>query len=452
MAVIDFEVAKRAIVQIYPAQADNIVGTGFWVGGRYLMTCAHVVAAALRIPARQRYEDVKEFPVRLAFAEANQRRKRLAEIIYYNYREEEGGKDAAVLKLLEGIDFECEPIRISTGLLEARGAKVISFGYIDANQGGRNIDAKTTGTIGGGGWLQVDSSKMQGLPVLEGISGAPVWCDRIGFVGMLVAREQRRSEDRIGFIIPNTRLSEPRRLIQGALVCDVLQPCEAQIKRKIQLAYEVCRGGVVPGRSHTELEDMVNELANRGAGEQNKLLAFMACLLNDLERPAFDALNAVLTDLAERFADDLESVDFNAIRVKMREAVLIHQVQAPEPKNPALWVSVCAADMTGTPPFSIEAWLVPNPEVYDPQTGKGALKLTSKVLKKRRGKPQGVVGVAAEDISEEALDYAQIPLLMPSYLDQVESKHGIDQEDLTIELFLPISLMNQPIERMGIPN
>ncbi|MGB3298679.1 MAG: trypsin-like peptidase domain-containing protein [Phormidesmis sp.] len=446
--MIDFEVAKRAIVQIYPAQADNIVGTGFWVGGRYLMTCAHVVAAALGIPARQRHEDVKEFPVRLAFAEANQKRKRVAEIIYYQYQEEEGGKDAAVLKLSEDIDFECEPIYISTGLLKTSGARVVSFGYIDANSGGRNIDAETKGGIGSGGWLQVDSSKTQGLPVLEGISGAPVWCDRTGLVGMLVAREQRRSEDRIGFIIPNNKLSEPRRLIQSRLVCDALRSDEASIEQKIRLAYEVCRGHLISGPPHTDLKAMTDELANRGAGEQNKLLAFIACLLNDLERSAFDALINALTALAERFADDSEPIDFNTVRVKMREAVLAHQAQAPAQENPALWVSVCAADMTGTPPFSIEAWLVPNPEAYDPQTGKGALKLSSKILKQHRG----VEGTVVEDISEESLDYAQIPLFMASYLDQVERGHDINQEDLTIELFLPISLMNQPIERMGIPD
>ena len=90
---------------------------------------------------------------------------------------------------------------------------------------------------------------------------------------------------------------------------------------------------------------------------------------------------------------------------------------------------------------------MPNPEVYDPQTGKGALKLSSKVLKTH----QGIAGAAAKDISEEALDYSQIPAFMASYLKQVEDGYSIDQEDLTIELFLPISLMNQPIERMGIP-
>ncbi|MEA5467189.1 hypothetical protein [Leptothoe sp. PORK10 BA2] len=39
-----------------------------------------MIAAALKIPAQQRDEDVKKFSVWLAFGEAKQRRKRLANI------------------------------------------------------------------------------------------------------------------------------------------------------------------------------------------------------------------------------------------------------------------------------------------------------------------------------------------------------------------------------------
>ena len=135
----------------------------------------------------------------------------------------------------------------------------------------------------------------------------------------------------------------------------------------------------------------------------------------------------------------------------MRDLMLLYQRQKPAAKSPVLWVSVHAADVTGTPPFSIEAWLVPNPDVYDPQTGKGAIKLSSKVLEKHREKSQNTVLASEKGISEDKLNYDDIRLFIASYLEQVGYAHGIDQEDLTVELFLPLSLMNQPIERMGIP-
>lgn len=52
--IADFEAAKKAIVQIYYGQGDQIAGTGFWVGGRYVLTCAHVVLAVLKPPTDEK--------------------------------------------------------------------------------------------------------------------------------------------------------------------------------------------------------------------------------------------------------------------------------------------------------------------------------------------------------------------------------------------------------------
>lgn len=189
-------------------------------------------------------------------------------------------------------------------------------------------------------------------------------------------------------------------------------------------------------------------MANQGAGAEdapNKLLQFIACLLNELEQPSFEKLIAELTSLAERLTDDSKAADLNALRVKMRDAALRHRQQAVEPANPTLLVIVHAADITGAPPFSIEAWLIPNPEAYDLQTGRGAKKLSSQVLQRHLR----VVGTPDLSISEEALDYAELPLMMTTYLEQV-CDEGIDLEDLTVELFLPFSLMDEPVERMLI--
>lgn len=60
--------------------------------------------------------------------------------------------------------------------------------------------------------------------------------------------------------------------------------------------------------------------------------------------------------------------------------------------------------------------------------------------------------VARERRSEDRIGFI-IPvseLSEPRRFIQAGLRWGIKQEDLTIELFLPFSLMNQPIERMGI--
>lgn len=447
MLIADFEVAKRAIAQIYYADSDEIVGTGFWVGGRYLITCAHVVRAALRPSDCPSYDDIKGHSIRLVFAEAKQVQKLSAEVIYCKYEPRDGGKDAAVLMLEKSLCFDCHPIHMPAYFSGINGVDVKAFGYIDGHPMGLNLETKTRGTVGGGGWIQVDSSKTRGIAVSEGLSGAPVWCDRYGLAGMVVARDKNK-EDRVGFIIPVDELSEPRRLIHSQLLLDILKPHEASLNDRIMSSYRVCRGRHAAERSHTNLEDMLTELANRGKGSEglpNKLIQLIACLLNNLEPLAFQGLIADLNALVECLADEANTIDLNAVRVSMRDVALAHNSQRVEPVNPKLWVSVHAADITGAPPFSIEAWLIPDPEGYDAKTGEGAVKLSSQVLPKHLSVMRLPDDIS---ISEEAIDYEHLPLMMATYLDQVVRGQGIEPEDLTLELFLPFSLLNEPVERM----
>lgn len=446
--IADFEVAKKAIVQIHYDQGDQIAGTGFWVGGRYVITCAHVVSAVLKSPECPTHEKMLGQMVHLVFAQAGQMQKCSAEVIYCQYEHSEGGKDAAVLRLKEELCFDCHTIRMPTYFLGTYGAEVKAFGYIGGSPGGRNIETETRGSVGGSGWIQVDSSKTSGMPVLEGLSGAPVWCEGSGLAGMVVARDAKSREDRIGFIIPVDELSEPRRLIQGQLLLDILKPHEDVLTRRVQLAYQVCRSDYAVGRSQTSLDGILEELANQGAGAEgapNRLIQFVACLLNELEMPMFEKLVAELTGLAERLADDSKAADLNAVRAMMRDAALKHRQQTVEPANPTLLVSVHAADITGAPPFSVEAWLISNPATYDMKTGQGSRKLSSQGLEKHLR----VVGTPDISILEESIDYAELPLVIATYLEQA-CEVGIDLEDLTVELFLPFSLMNQPVERMLI--
>ena len=374
--------------------------------------------------------------------------ERSAEVIYCQYEDREGGEDAAVLRLKEELCFDCHAIRLPTYFSGIDGAKVKAFGYVGSSPGGRNIKTETRGSVGGSGWIQVDSSKTSGMPILEGLSGSPVWCESSGLAGIVIARDAKRGEDRIGFIIPVDELSEPRRLIHRQLLLDILKPYEDRLTRHVQLAYQVCRSGYAVGRSQNTLDGILEELGNQGVGAKdapNKLLQFIACLLNELETPAFDKLIAELTGLAERLRDDSKAANLNDVRAMMRDAALKHRQQSVEPANPTLLVSVHAADITGTPPFSVEALLIANPEAYDAKTGQGSKKLSLEGIEKHLR----VVKMPNVSVSEESIDYGDLPLVIATYLEQVCEK-GVDLEDLTVELFLPLSLMDKPIERMLI--
>ena len=58
------EPLKSSVVRFYHANG-NVVGAGFLVADRYVLTCAHVVAAALTLPNNT--EATPEQPVQIDF-------------------------------------------------------------------------------------------------------------------------------------------------------------------------------------------------------------------------------------------------------------------------------------------------------------------------------------------------------------------------------------------------
>jgi hypothetical protein len=442
MAVIDFELGKKAIVQIYYSDNDGIAGTGFWLGGRYLMTCAHVVGKALSFSD---YNQAKGQSIRLAFDEAGQAQKLFAEVIFCQYDAREGRQDVAVLRLAKEVSLETVNIRLATRLQQSRGAKVSTYGYVYGNEVGRNITAVTNGSAKG--WVQIEVSQDIGIPILEGLSGSPVWCQQNRmFVGMVVARDDLCPEDRVGFMVPATELLAPCRLVQRRRLLDNLEPYEQDLSDKWIAAYQLCRNSHGVGRSHSRLDDILKDLADQGAGEEdspNKLVQFVACLLNDLDLAEFSKLTVGLTQWANDITADLE-----VVRDKMRVAALEKHSQAIAPLNPVLLLSVCQKGIEGTPTFSIQSWLLLNPGKYEPLTGKGAEPLSLKGYKNDSG-------ISNLTSLTENFEYAQLPLLIAAYFDQICRRgfvcpEGIDPSELTVELFLPFSLMNHPIERLGL--
>ena len=442
MTAIDFELGKKALVQVFYSRNEGIAGTGFWVGGCYLMTCAHVVGKALGLSD---YRQAKGESIRVAFDEAGAEQKLLAEVIDCQYDAREGRQDVAVLRLTEEVPVETANIQLVPRMQQSMGGKMSTYGYVYGNQVGRNITAITNGWAKS--WVQIEVSQDVGIPILEGLSGSPVWCQQSQtYVGMVVARDDLCPEDRIGFMIPATELLASSRLIQQRRLRDILEPHEQRLSGQFVAAYQLCRNRNAVGSVHSRIADILEDLANKGAGDENspnRLVQFVACLLNSLEPPKFPKLIAALTTWANEITDDLETV-----RDKMQEVALKQQSQSVVPLNPLLLVSVSQKSPESTSTFSVQAWLVPNPRKYDPLTGKGAEPLSLK------GYVDTGTATQLSNLAEE-FEYRQLPLLVTAYLSQIccgglVGQEGIDPSELTIELFLPFSLMNQPCERLDV--
>jgi hypothetical protein len=231
-----FEASQRAIAQIHFADSRNIAGTGFLVAEGYLLTCAHVVKKALFAP---------DNPVGavLEVTFFNTAEPQRAEVIFYEFEEQRCGRDAAVLYLLEGGPGGITPAPLRP-LGQYRGAQLHVFGYPN-DAAGRNLTAVTCGEASGG-WVQIEDTKVPGLAVEEGFSGAPVWCEAEGgMVGMVVARHDGQPQEKVGFMIPVQQLQAARQAVDLITTLNNLPPTEFEVL----ISTLKSPGGIVPPSS-----------------------------------------------------------------------------------------------------------------------------------------------------------------------------------------------------------
>jgi hypothetical protein len=112
------------------------------------------------------------------------------------------------------------------------------FGFPKGDEAGRNLSAVPTGSVAGG-WEQIEDTKQAGIAIEEGFSGAPVWSQaQKAFVGMVVARDKRRPEAKVGFMIPTDQLRSLRMFMP---LPPSGQPMRPQWSRAQQLELERLR-------------------------------------------------------------------------------------------------------------------------------------------------------------------------------------------------------------------
>lgn len=432
MPTIDFEVGKRAIVQVYRGDTDEIAGTGLWIGGRYLMTCAHVVGETASLGQQ----------VDVMFDQAGQTERLTSELVYHDFNRAEGHEDVAVLRLPAPININppLVPIQFPSSFQDLRGATVRTFGHLAGNPAGRNISAQTAGSTRN--WVQLEVSQDIGTSISEGISGSPVWHEATQlFVGLVVARDAINPEDRLGFMISVNQLRIPLRLVQRKRLWDILEPHTEEIGSQISAAYRLCRSENARGTLQSEPEKILEELSNQGAGGDDgvdKLVQFTASLVDNLAPQQFEALIAALTAWANEFTDE-----FDTVRTQMRTAALERQYQSVAPASPVLLVSIHDREQnTDLDSHLVDAWLIPDPTKYDPKVEAGD-------TVQRLSLPKLLMD-SLQSSSKQPDLYQGLPKIIEAYLDQVAAKY-IDTSDLTVEILLPFALMNKPLERLGIP-
>ncbi|ABW31985.1 SAV_2336 N-terminal domain-related protein [Acaryochloris marina] len=93
--------------------------------------------------------------------------------------------------------------------------------------------------------------------------------------------------------------------------------------------------------------------------------------------------------------------------------------------------------------YFVDAWLVPNPKNYNAQTGEGVQYLSTLDINR--------YGNGSSDSRlSEGITFQDIPSVLASLLEQARTQ--TEKTVFTIHLFLPQSLLDLPIEQMGIPS
>jgi HEAT repeat protein len=181
----------------------SVVGAGFLVSEKHLLTCAHVVAEALQIPRETLEmpsdEILLDFPLIAPGKTLTGRVVRWLPIqtnMPFSLNE---GEDIAVLELKVRPD-DVHPMRLVTAD-EWWGHDFEAYGFPEWQDTGVWASGKLRRKQGTG-WIQIEDDKQTGYRVQLGFSGGAVWDKQLeGVVGMVVA-EESASDVRAAFVIP----------------------------------------------------------------------------------------------------------------------------------------------------------------------------------------------------------------------------------------------------------
>jgi Trypsin-like peptidase domain len=189
-----------ALVRVKSADGRTM-GVGFLAGKRSLITCAHVVDAAL---GRRRADEVPVDPVIVEFAFCRPSRDITARVKRWS---PERKNDVAVLQLSGNPPDSARPIDVATAAPDQmREHSFYAFGFPSGPEGkwahGRIVAQVSNG------WIQLEDDQVTGARIQGGFSGTPVWdADLHSVVGMIVAEEKNAAE-KIGYLIPTQSLYE----------------------------------------------------------------------------------------------------------------------------------------------------------------------------------------------------------------------------------------------------
>lgn len=208
-----FVTFKSAIARIYNKNG-KVIGAGFLVSQYHLLTCAHVVTAALSI-----ITNIQESPdgiIELDFPLIAPAQKLKAKVVFWQpVNPGQSKEDIAGLQIEETLPMGVSPVKLVT-TSDYWQHKFRIFGFPQGHDTGVWASGELR-DVQGTGCVQMEAIKVPGYQVEPGFSGSPIWDETLqGVVGMAVAAEKKREGVKAAFMISTTVLVESWDLLNQA--------------------------------------------------------------------------------------------------------------------------------------------------------------------------------------------------------------------------------------------
>jgi hypothetical protein len=190
---------NTAIVQVKDVTGKT-VGAGFLVGDREILTCAHVVSAAIGTASNK--AEIPASEVFLCFPFLATQDSYKAKIILWKPEE-----DIAGLQLYESPPSDAKPVRlVIEDAANLWGHPFRTFGFPRGFDSGVWSAGILLGPTAAKNWVQIETGQEVGFRIQPGFSGSPVWDEALGgVIGMVVARAAPSGET--AFIITTSQIS-----------------------------------------------------------------------------------------------------------------------------------------------------------------------------------------------------------------------------------------------------
>lgn len=355
-----------SVVRIYKQQ--EIVGAGFLISDKYILTCAHVVATVLGINADSEQKPSEEQIVELDFPTIQPIEPLTATVEFWlPVNPNNSPEDIAVLKLTEPPPKESQAAVLSMTKDRLSGHKFEALGFPEGRSGGAWAEGFINRCVGYG-WIQLTDRQVPGYRLEEGFSGTPIWDNTIrAVVGIAVAADKGRPEVKAAFMIPTElvleaweKLSKVCKIVEKipSLIA-LLDPYFQDFKRRIESAYQQSLPPVSVRNFPNSLTDIIinlNSRENDSEDDYSCLEKFIGYLLLSLKDSVLETQlrQSLINWLEHNLGNYQDLLDLLKSKRQIEKVI-------SESKEPCL----LAAIFDDNNSFTVQGWLIDDIKSYN---------------------------------------------------------------------------------------